>query len=197
MRKYKRIYKEIVIIIAVIAAGIILRWRLPSVDEGIFRIFNNYHFPWLDTIMLPVTYCGNAVILLIAVAGIWLMKGKRLAFRALLAIIAAGILVTIIKRMFPVSRPLAVLPAVNMLGPSLRLYSFPSGHTAAIFSLTVFVRQRFMKLTPLFWVVVIMVAVSRVYVGAHFPSDVISGAGIGYLAGVLVSMVNNKEKGDN
>ena len=54
-----------------------------------------------------------------------------------------------------------------------------------------------MKLAPLFWVVVIMVAVSRVYIGAHFPSDVISGAGIGYLAGVLVSMVNNKETGDS
>ncbi len=197
MRKYKRTYKKAVIIFAVISAGIILRWRLPSVDAGIFRIFNNYHFSWLDTIMLPVTYCGNAVILLIAVAGIWLMKGKRLALQALLSIIAAGILVTVIKRMFPASRPLAALPAVNMLGPLLRLYSFPSGHTAAIFSLTVLVRQRFVKLAPLFWVVAIMVAVSRIYVGAHFPSDVISGAGIGYLAGVLMLMVNNKEKGDS
>ncbi len=189
-------YKETLIAIAAMAAGALLSFCLPALDRGIFRAVNGFHYQWLDMIMLPITYCGNAVVLLIAVFGVWRMRGRRRFFQALAALLLAGVLVQVLKRVFLVPRPAAIFSDINILGPFLKLYSFPSGHTAAIFSLAVLVRKEFGKIMPLFWVIALMVAVSRVYVGVHFPSDVLFGAGMGYIAGKLVSLIFEKRKGE-
>lgn len=71
-------------------------------------------------------------------------------------------------------------------GISSDLWSMPSSHTSAAAVLGVVLAGMFPRLTPLCVGLVAIVAVSRVLLGAHFPSDVVVGAGVGYVLGNAV-----------
>jgi len=60
-------------------------------------------------------------------------------------------------------------------------YSFPSSHAVNIFAAAYFLSQPFKRLVPLFFGIAAIVAYSRIYIGIHYPLDVIGGAGIGLL----------------
>ncbi|MFQ5867925.1 MAG: phosphatase PAP2 family protein [bacterium] len=154
---------------------------LPELNNSLFYQINHFHFNWLDTIMLPITYCGDGTVLFIIALGFWRLRGLRKFLQLVLILISAGILVQMIKYFFPSPRPSLVFSDIHILGPVLRARSFPSGHTAATFGLVSFLSGEFPKLQSLLWVVAILVGFSRVYVGAHFPADVLFGAGLGYL----------------
>lgn len=66
------------------------------------------------------------------------------------------------------------------------LASMPSSHTSGAAALAVCLCVMFPRLAPLAWSLVAVVGVSRVLLGAHYPSDVIVGAGLGYVVATLV-----------
>jgi undecaprenyl-diphosphatase len=83
-------------------------------------------------------------------------------------------------------RPYMVDAGVRPGTPPLDLYSFPSGHTLHATSFAIIAAE---SVPGLFWLVVpfaVLVALSRVVLGLHYPTDVLAGAGIGALLAVLV-----------
>ena len=60
-------------------------------------------------------------------------------------------------------------------------WSFPSGHTASSFAAAWVLSKRWPRQSPLFFALAALVGTSRTYVGAHYPGDVVSGAGAGML----------------
>ena len=64
-------------------------------------------------------------------------------------------------------------------------YSFPSGHTMHAVGFTIVVCYHYSELAVILFPVVILVAMSRMILGLHYPSDVLVGAGIGTLSAVL------------
>jgi len=172
--------EKILLGIVLVVLGVIIH-LLPEINNFLFYRINNFHFHWLDTIMLPITYCGDGTVLAIVALGLWRLRGWRKFLWLVLILASAGILVQIIKYFFPSPRPSAVFPDIHILGPVLRARSFPSGHTASTFGLISFLSGEFPQLGTLLWVMAILIGFSRVYVGAHFPADVLFGAGLGYL----------------
>lgn len=156
---------------------------LPQVNSFLFYWMNHFHFRWLDTIMLPITYCGDGTVLSIVAIGFWRLRGGKKFLQLVLVLISAGILVQIVKYLFPSPRPISVFSDIQVLGPVLKARSFPSGHTASTFGIVSFISGEFPKLDTLIWVMAVLISLSRVYVGAHFPADVLFGAGLGYLLG--------------
>jgi len=154
---------------------------LPELNNFLFYQINHFHFHWLDTIMLPITYCGDGTVLFIVALGLWRLRGWRKFLQLILILTSAGVLVEIIKHFFPSPRPSVVFSDIHILGPVLRARSFPSGHTASTFGLVSFLSGEFPRLETLLWVVAILIGFSRIYVGAHFPADILFGAGLGYL----------------
>jgi undecaprenyl-diphosphatase len=106
-----------------------------------------------------------------------------------LAIAVPGLVVTIIKRVIGRARPVVA-------GEDPFLYkfffwrveyaSFPSGHATTAFAVAVALGVLWPRLRPLFWTYAAVVALSRVVVVAHHPSDVVAGAIAGTVGALLV-----------
>jgi undecaprenyl-diphosphatase len=108
----------------------------------------------------------------------------------LFAVIVGGLAVQVLKHLFCRSRPLPLTEQSGQffvdfpcLGKGAGLISFPSGHSVTAFALAFVLSRAYPRYGVLFYGLAGLVALSRVYLAKHFPSDVVAGAAIGLLAG--------------
>ena len=134
-----------------------------------------------------------------AIAGtlfvIGLMAGKpreALAGRlGLFAVIISGLFGQLFKHLFCRARPLTeksgeFFSEFPCLGKGAGFISFPSGHSITAFALAFVLARVYPRYAVLFYGLAVLVALSRVYLAKHFPSDVVAGAVVGILAGWIV-----------
>ena len=98
------------------------------------------------------------------------------AFAALAAAGLAGLLVTILKATFDRPRPPLADPALDPVGSVPASASFPSGHAASAFAAAVAVGVLFPRLRRPLLALAATIALSRVYLGVHFATDVLVGS---------------------
>ena len=109
----------------------------------------------------------------------------------LFAVIVASVFGQVLKNLFCRSRPLAERSGqffvdFPCLGKGAGFISFPSGHSVTAFALAFVLSRAYPRYASLFYGLAVLVAISRVYLAKHFPSDVVAGAAIGILAGWIV-----------
>ena len=166
---------------------------LLRLDGQLLLAVQNLHQPWLDPVVSLFTKLGDAGILFIALSlAMLLYKPTRKVGLVALAAMVLGLLVTniTIKPLVERARPWTVLPLTPLVtekDPN----SFPSGHTNAAFAFALAVcrsaPKKWMKITAICMAVVM--GLSRLYVGVHFPSDVLVGAAVGSLCGLAGAWV--------
>lgn len=145
-------------------------------DMEIAAFFANYGNPTLDLSFQIISFFGSLLFMLILVTVFWMVKKRKFALTFLTALISTNILVYLLKIFIDRSRPLIYFEMVylNMLNTP----SFPSAHATNIFLFTVLLTLFNRK----YWFTILgalLVAFSRIYLGAHFLSDVLTGAIIG------------------
>lgn len=113
---------------------------------------------------------------------------RRAGGRAFLAVAVAGLATQVIKHTLGLPRPRMWEISAGNLGPSFLagLDTFPSGHTATTTALAVVLAAAAPRLKPLLLAWPAAMALARVAVGAHFPSDVAGGALLGAAAGWII-----------
>ena len=150
-------------------------------DRPLFAFLNQQHSPVTDQFWLALTTLGDGLILVI-ILGAFLAVNPRVTVLGLVMLLVVSLVANTIKSLVPSLRPSEVMESVHVIGPLLRSGSFPSGHAAASMaaglSIASFCSSRTAAAGAL--ILAIFMSVSRIFVGAHFPKDV--------LGGVLLSM---------
>ena len=163
-------------------------------DYGLFRLINQWlGCDLLDTVFVELSSLGAWTIALVALA--WLAdSGRRVFWRHVLALALALTLIGFVNQVVKVAvgrpRPVKTLTDVRIVDRVLlESRSFPSGHALAAFFFMTYVALA--RRRSRFWALLLasLVAFSRVYVGMHFPSDILAGAALGALGGWLVWVV--------
>ena len=145
-------------------------------ELNILDWFQTLHTPILDKIMTSITKLGDAGIFWIILTLLFLIIPKM---RKTGIIMAAAV-----KNLAARTRPYDVNTSVQLLVAKLHDYSFPSGHTAASFaSVTALYLAGERKLWKPALVLACLIAVSRLYLYVHYPTDVLGGMVFGILAG--------------
>lgn len=95
-----------------------------------------------------------------------------------------------IKRIFHIARPyIAVDNVKKIIGENGDYYSFPSGHTAIFFAIAMAIFYFNKKWGIVSFIIAILVGISRIYVGVHWPIDIVAGAIIGIISGIIVTKI--------
>lgn len=160
---------------------------LQRLDAQLFLAVNTLPHPrWANVLadgITLITTGGWIWLLGLALGRILGVSGSRRAFRlAAPSVIGATSAVEWpIKALFRRRRPFIDIVRALVIGRRPDGWSFPSGHTAAAFSGAWVLSTVWPRKAPLFFGLASAVGFSRIYVGAHYPGDVFSGATLGML----------------
>jgi len=171
---------------------------LNVVDTIVFRFMNaSLSNPVFDILMPFLTDLNKQRIVLVIVAALllWMIirgnKSVRLAAILLIVtiIISDQLNSSVIKFWLLSQRPCRTLPHVRLLVPCGSGYSFPSSHAVNNFAGAIILSFFLPRAKWWFFGYAAIIAFSRVYVGVHYPFDVIGGGVIGLLCGGFVLLV--------
>ncbi|WBW49481.1 phosphatase PAP2 family protein [Peptoniphilus equinus] len=162
-----------------------------------FKIFDNFfieiinrrmHSSFWDFLFFHITHLGGVTASVLYVVVPFLLGGKyrALAYQIVLALAISTLSAQILKRIFSRNRPYWILKNLHTFGIDLSDYSFPSGHSTASFTVAVIVGLNYPGLNVVVLVLAGFVAISRIYLGVHYPTDVLAGVLLGTLSSLFV-----------
>lgn len=163
--------------------------NFPAWDSELFSFLNGLHFDWLDPIMVSVSSVPIWIPLYVVVSFFIFKKYKwegLLCMAAIaLCIVIADQMSTAIKYAIERPRPCNALDSVYLLETCGNGYSFISNHASNVFGFAMitalFFRKRPYTVAIFLWA--FLVAYSRIYLGKHYPLDIVGGAAFGMFVG--------------
>ena len=173
---------------------------LEKIDQSLFLIINGWHGPFWDQVMWLVSTKWLWIPLYLFILG-WLIKIYKKRFWILLLFIVLLVFVTdqtsvhLFKDVFKRLRPChneSLAPFVHLVHHHCGgLYSFISSHATNMFGIAAFsvllIRNKIF--TIVMYVIVTWIGYSRIYLGVHFPGDVLTGAIVGTFLGWLIYLM--------
>jgi undecaprenyl-diphosphatase len=163
-----------------------------ALDKKIFVFVNNYtHTRFLDFLMPIITnfdYWKIPAVLFLSFLVIWGGKKGRIVTGLILIvfILSDQLSSSALKPFFSRARPFVEFIQISPLVEGSPKYSFPSTHATNIFAVMTLLSYYYRKFLPLNLLIAFIVSFSRIYVGVHYPSDVVGGAILGVICAFLV-----------
>ncbi len=194
LRRYPRhpgdlVRVAVAVLVVVLAYLSVRRDRVGLFETDVFRLVNDlpgFFYPPLWVVMQAGNVLAVAVLAGLAASG----RRYRLAVSLALAGGLAYLAALLVKQNVHRGRPADLLPGVRGHGPAAHGLGFVSGHAAvaaALAAVAIPYLPRWGRRVT--WTVVVLVCLSRVYVGAHLPWDVVAGAAIGWGIAAVVHLL--------
>lgn len=143
--------------------------------------------PFFDFLFFNITNLANLESVFIFVLALVVFKKSRLlGIEVFISLAISSIIVQILKRLFSRNRPYWIIENLNTYGIDLRDYSFPSGHTTASFCIAVIFFLNYINIGIGFLILAFLIAISRIYLAVHYPTDVLAGIIIGTITSLIV-----------
>jgi undecaprenyl-diphosphatase len=156
--------------------------QLLALDTQIFQAINmGMSNPAWDPILTFITHLGSPYLWFLIAVSLTFTKYRKTGFVLMAGLLINFFFITVFKTMIMRPRPYEVMNA-NVLDPRTTS-SFPSGHTSTVFTVASILNK-----STLLWLLAVAIGISRIYVGVHYPLDIIAGAIQGILIGRFVMM---------
>lgn len=167
---------------------------IATVDLLLLKWLTPWHAPWLDACMAGLTAIGRGGLVWLVLAGVAFAspRSRATAWRTVLAIGLAFLLVDgVVKPIIQRARPAVMAQdgaaASNRdLPPLPSTFSFPSGHATSSAAAATAISRIWPGARVVWWLLAAAIAYSRVYLGHHYPFDVLGGMALGIAVALWV-----------
>lgn len=166
-----------------------------DLDVAIFLLINvrANRSSWLDRAMWWLTQLGNMGTAAVLATAFLLAGGWHLAVEIVLGVISLWLVVETVKALTSRKRPYISLARARIVGWREPGHSFPSGHTSQAFFLASLLAHHFqlgLWFSAAIYSLAALVGFTRMYVGAHYPRDVLGGLIAGWVWGTVAALAN-------
>ncbi len=168
---------------------------LYQIDVAVFYFFNQtITNPLFDKFFMFITDVKNWYLTYVILFFLCFFKGGRIGklacgFMILLVIASDQFSSHLLKNIFERVRPCNALPDVRTLLGCSGTFSFPSSHAVNNFAAATFFSKIFPKYKWVLFISAFLVAISRPYLGLHYPSDTLGGAFVGIIFGYIFAVI--------
>lgn len=164
------------------------------VDAWAFLFLNlrGHRPPWLDQLMRGFTQIGNGLAGVVLALILFFAGLRLLAYEMILGTLTLWLVVELVKALVHRGRPFIRVTQARIVGRREGGRSFPSGHTSQAFFMATLLVGYFQPgvwALGLLYAIALLVGITRIYVGAHYPRDVLAGAILGSAWGLLGGIV--------
>ena len=163
-------------------------------ELGILRNIQSIANPFLDLLFQLITICGEQLVLISIISIIYWALDKKFGEYIAYSVLTSVLLNNAIKDIFKMKRPIGEEGIRTLREETATGYSFPSGHTQGASSfygaMAIYLKKRVMYIIAT--VMIILIGFSRLYLGVHYPKDVIVGGVLGVLTSLICYKLYNK-----
>ncbi len=165
------------------------------IDVWAFLFFNlrGLRPLWMDRAMLVFTQVGSGIAAMTIGLVLFFAGDRLVASELILGTLTLWIVVELVKALVRRSRPFVRVTQARIVGSRAGGRSFPSGHTSQAFFMATLIARHF-HASPwavfLLFSVASIIGITRMYVGAHYPRDVLAGAILGSAWGLLGALLD-------
>lgn len=160
----------------------------------ILRHIQSIANPFFDFLFQLITICGEQIVLISIISIIYWVLDKKFGEYIAYSVLTSVLLNNAIKDIFKMKRPIGEEGIRTLREQTATGYSFPSGHTqsASSFygSMAIYLKNRVMYIIAT--VMIILIGFSRLYLGVHYPKDVIVGGILGVLTSLICYKLYNR-----
>lgn len=160
----------------------------------ILRHIQSIANPFFDFLFQLITICGEQIVLISIISIIYWALDKKFGEYIAYSVLTSVLLNNAIKDIFKMKRPIGEEGIRTLREQTATGYSFPSGHTqsASSFygSMAIYLKNRVMYIIAT--VTIILIGFSRLYLGVHYPKDVIVGGILGVLTSLICYKLYNR-----
>ena len=160
----------------------------------ILRNIQSIANPFFDFLFQLITICGEQIVLISIISIIYWTLDKEFGEYIAYSVLTSVLLNNAIKDIFKMKRPIGEEGIRTLREQTATGYSFPSGHTQGASSfygaMAIYLKRRVMYIIAT--VMIILIGFSRLYLGVHYPKDVIVGGILGVLTSLICYKLYNR-----
>lgn len=169
---------------------------MTGLDHRLERWVVLHRTGWLDPVFVALTRAGTYGAVWLALALLLAVRRRRWQVMLIVALadLAAEGAADVLKALVDRRRPPLVYPSPKPLVHDPHSPAFPSGHATTSFACATALALAVPRAAPVLYLLAAAIAFSRVYVGVHWPADVIAGAVLGLCIGAALSALTRRRR---